>query len=176
MEDSRPSSVALHGGSAKPPSAALPCPATRPRAVRRQSRPRPARGRTRPAGCGVCRLRRRRTGGCGRSGRAESWARSSAVTCHPSATSCRMTFIMSIAVWNTIRLHSSEFHLTDFPARPGRSRRPRPSCRTGVQAENPLYASALLVAAVTRARSPESARNRSSATVRITRPTSRNAL
>jgi hypothetical protein len=33
-----------------------------------------------------------------------------------------------------------------------------------------------LVAAVTRARSPESARNRSSATVRITRPTSRNAL
>ena len=53
MEDSRPSSVALHGGGAKPPSAALPCPATRPRAVRRQSRPRPARGRTRPAGCGV---------------------------------------------------------------------------------------------------------------------------
>jgi hypothetical protein len=34
----------------------------------------------------------------------------------------------------------------------------------------------LLVAAVTRARSPESARNRSSATVRIPRPTSRNAL
>src|SRR5215470_11387945 len=57
---------------AKPPSAALPCPATRPRAVRRQSRPRPARGRTRPAGCGVRRLRRRRTGGCGRSGRARA--------------------------------------------------------------------------------------------------------
>jgi hypothetical protein len=27
---------------------------------------------------------------------------------------------MPIAMWNTIRLHSSEFHLTDFPARPGR--------------------------------------------------------
>jgi hypothetical protein len=25
-----------------------------------------------------------------------------------------MTSIMSIAVWNTMRLHSSEFHLTDF--------------------------------------------------------------
>ena len=72
MEDSRPSSIALHGGGAKPPSAALPCPATRPRAVRRQSRPRPARGRTRPAGPGVRRLRRRRTGGCGRSGRARA--------------------------------------------------------------------------------------------------------
>ena len=24
---------------------------------------------------------------------------------------------MSIAVWNTIRLHSSEFHVTDLPAR-----------------------------------------------------------
>jgi hypothetical protein len=34
----------------------------------------------------------------------------------------------------------------------------------------------LVGAAVTRARSSESARNRSSATVRITRPTSRNAL
>src|SRR3954469_16161906 len=53
MEDSLPSSVALHGAGARPLSAALPCPATRPRAVRRHSRPRPARGRTRPAfvGC-----------------------------------------------------------------------------------------------------------------------------
>ena len=39
---------------------------------------------------------------------------------------------------DTIRLHSSEFHLTDLPARPGRSRRSRAGCRTGVQAENPL--------------------------------------
>ena len=82
---------------------------------------------------------------------------------------------MSIAVWNTIRLHSSEFHLTDFllgrvvlgdhalVAEPGSRRRTR--WRLG-----------LVCAAVTRARSPESARNRSSATVRITRPTSRNAL
>jgi len=40
----------------------------------------------------------------------------------------------------------------------------------------PVVGLGLAAAAVTRARSPESARNRSSATVRITRPTSRNAL
>src|SRR5690348_1500100 len=27
---------------------------------------------------------------------------------------CRRVAVMSIAVWNTIRLHSSEFHLSDF--------------------------------------------------------------
>jgi hypothetical protein len=48
-----------------------------------------------------------------------------------------MTSIMSIAVWNTIRLHSSEFHLTDFSCSAGSFSAITHWLPNRVQAENP---------------------------------------
>ena len=46
--------------------------------------------------------------------------------------------MMSIAVWNTISLHSSEFHLTDFSCSAGSFSAITPWLPNRVQAQNPL--------------------------------------
>jgi hypothetical protein len=72
---------------------------------------------------------------------------------------------MSTGVWNTTRLAKSEVNVTDFSCSAGSFSAITPWLPNRSHAENPWYTSALLVAAVTRARSAESARYRSSATM-----------
>jgi hypothetical protein len=94
----------------------------------------------------------------------------------PSACSSRTTSAMSSVLWKISTLVSSELNFSAFSCSAGSLSASTPRLPKRTHSENPLYASTLLVAAVTRRRIAGSVRYFSSCTVRTTRPTSRKAV
>jgi hypothetical protein len=83
---------------------------------------------------------------------------------------------MSSVLWKMMALVSSELNFSAFSCSMGSLSASTPLSPKRTHSENPLNASTLLVAAVTWRRIAGSVRYFSSRTVRITRPTSRNAV